>query len=212
MGILWGWNAAEPDLRVQKRAAWFLESWANANDCGYLYFNGPVSGYFLDRDIADYRHDWQVVKKTTRHLLGVSLMGDAESLSAYESLTDVARSGQVSFIFDNTEGAGNQLITLEQIPTFEGKKYGWWRQFFAETPMDPQQDFYAVFQRGGQIHSIAVNTLLHWLEKEWLPTLDWSDPDKEFADFWGPEKYDLEVYEREFSPRVLDPRIQFRWR
>ena len=76
--------------------------------------------------------------------------------------------------------------------------------------MKPQEDFYAVFRRRSstRLGGTGFGTLLHWLQVEWLPTLEWIG---ECEDEW-PIEYDPDVYEREFSPRVLDPRFQFRWR
>lgn len=206
MGFDYFWHAVEPDLKVQKRASWFLESWARANDCACAVYNERVDGYFLDLDATRYPPENGLVEKTSRHFVGVSLDGDPDSVSWFPQMAE----HQKSFVFDNTEGAGNELITLEPISSFDLPKYKIILSAFSNTPMKPQEDFYAVFRRRSstRLGGTGFGTLLHWLQEEWLPTLEWIG---ECEDEW-PIEYDPDVYEREFSPRVLDPRFQFRWR
>lgn len=202
MGVEYFWKAVEPDLRVQKRLSWFLESWATAKKVSYVAYNGPLTGYFLDRDAFDP----EVLAPTTRNFLGVSLGGGPESLLSLKDDPGICQH-QESFVFDNTEGAGHTLVTLERIPSFDFKRYDFCRRFFAKTPMRPDREVYAAFRRGGSVRG-GGDDFLHWLQVEWLPSLEWNDPAEEFGELW---QEDVELYEREFTPRALNPRFRFRW-
>lgn len=206
MGIEYHWKAVEPDLRVQKRLSWFLESWATAKEVSYVAYDGPLTGYFLDLDTIANQPAPEVLAPTTRNFLGVSLGGGPEDLLWLKDNTGICLH-QESFVFDNTEGAGHTLVTLERIPSFDFKRYDFCRRFFAKTPMQPDREVYAVFREGGSLRGGGAD-FLHWLQVEWLPSLEWNDPTEEFGGDWQSA---VDIYEREFTPRALNPRFRFRW-
>jgi len=200
MGLEYFWKAVEPDLRVQKRLSWFLESWATRKGVSYAAYDGPMTGYFLDLDTIRGAPAPEILAPTTRSFLGVSLGGRPEDFLPLKNESGLCQHQQ-SFVFDNTEGAGNVLVTLERIPSFDFKRYDFCRRFFAKTPLRPDLELCAAFRRGSSLRG-GGDDFLHSLQVEWLPSLEWNDPIEEFGGDWQDS---AEVHEREFTPRALDP-------
>ncbi len=93
MGCDYFWDAREPDVVKQRRAAMFIQSWAERKGLKYVTYNGEVKGYFLDegRGLVGLKNIQTVTRKTSLELVGIAVDGLHE----------------FSFVFNNSEASAD---------------------------------------------------------------------------------------------------------
>lgn len=200
------WDAEEPDVQRQKRAGWFIESFARENSLEYVAYNGPVTGYFLPFDALPHVY----ARKMTRHLIGVSIYA-ASCLKSDPSYNVAAC--QCSFVFDDTDQDSHPLITLEPITDFGWEKYSVIRPFFEQTPMDPATGLHGVYKEGASCRFLGPGGFLGFifsLKFHLLPSLVIAD-DSGLSEYYDENPSRLAAAYGNDTP-FFDPELEDRWR
>lgn len=194
MGCDIWWDAREPDVVKQRRAAMFIQSWAERRELRYVTYNGESEGYFLD-----LKNMQTVSRKTTLDLVGVSVEGLHE----------------FSFVFNNSAhlktARRHRLISLSMISNFEGE-HSYLERYFDVGGYNASEK-YGVYKEGGYtrvLTDVADSALLlfYVLKRRYLTGLDVIDDYNIFDEIWTQQPKMPSEFEED---RVVIPDIKKRW-
>jgi hypothetical protein len=169
------WDAREPDLYNQRKAAMWVEAFALHQGLTCRTYDKEVEGYFLDLN------NLQPVEHPTKlGLFGATIpMAEEKKIRISSNLLG---GYDVSFVFDNTPRRPSQshhLITFERVIDLAHPYYSSIAPYF-KTDGGTKKVMHACYRRGGYIRLPTDSadwllTFLHVLKQECLSSLDVGD-------------------------------------